>query len=106
MSDEMNVLGEGIEITGTISFANDTIIDAKVDGSIESSTAGKVTIGENAVVVGDVKAGEVKNYGKVTGSIDTDRCELKANSRLEGDLTTKSLSMEEGALHSGQTRVG
>ena len=105
MANATNVLANGIEITGSIKFSNDMVIDGKVDGEI-TSEKGKVTIGENAVVKGDVKAGEVKLFGKVQGTITSERCELKTNSRLDGDIKTKMLSMEEGAILSGRTDIG
>lgn len=105
MANPTNVLAQGIEIIGSIKFSNDMIIDGKIDGKVESEK-GKVTIGENAQIKGDVKAGEVKMYGKVKGTIDSVRCELKPKSELEGDIKTKSLSMEEGAILSGQTQIG
>ncbi len=105
MSNNTNVLAQGIEIEGTIKFQNDMIIDGKVEGEIQSTT-GKVTIGENAKIKGDVKAGEVKMFGTVEGSINSARCELKANSQLKGDIITKSLKMEEGALLSGKMQTG
>ncbi|MBL47828.1 MAG: hypothetical protein CMP28_02625 [Roseibacillus sp.] len=105
MSATKNVLAEGIEIIGTIKFQNDMIIDGKVDGEIQSEK-GSVTIGENARIKGDVRAGEVKMFGQVKGAIHSERCELKASSRLEGDITTKSLKMEEGALLSGKMQTG
>jgi cytoskeletal protein CcmA (bactofilin family) len=105
MANATNVLASGIEITGSIKFSNDMIIDGKIDGEI-TSDKGKVTIGENARIKGDIKAGEVKLYGKVEGTISSERCELKSNSRLEGDIKTKMLSMEEGAVLSGRTEIG
>lgn len=105
MANATNVLAQGIEITGSIKFSNDMIIDGKVDGEIQSEK-GKVTIGENAQIKGDVKAGEVKMYGKVEGTIESGRCELKPKSELKGDIKTKSLSMEEGAILSGSTQIG
>ncbi len=100
-----NVLASGIEITGSIKFSNDMIIDGKIDGEIKSEK-GKVTIGENATVTGDIQAGEVKVYGKVDGKIKSDRCELKKNSILNGDIETKAFSCEEGAKLSGKTAIG
>ncbi len=105
MANATNVLANGIEIVGSISFTNDMVIDGKVEGEI-SSAKGKVTIGENAIVKGDVKAGEVKLFGRVEGTITSERCELKTNSKLDGDIKTKMLSMEEGAVLSGRTEIG
>ena len=105
MSSTKNVLAQGIEITGTIKFQKDMIIDGKVDGEIKSDQ-GSLTIGENARIKGDIKTGEVKLFGRVKGAIRAERCELKANSKLDGDITTGSLKMDEGAILSGKMKTG
>ncbi|MBB5349817.1 cytoskeletal protein CcmA (bactofilin family) [Haloferula luteola] len=105
MASATNVLSSGIEIIGSIRFSNDMIIDGQIEGEIVSEK-GKVTIGENAKVKGDITAGEVKVFGKVEGKITSERCELKSKSRLDGDIKTKNLSMEEGASLSGRTEIG
>ena len=105
MANPTNVLSSGIEITGSIRFSNDMIIDGKIDGEI-TSEKGRVTIGENAMIKGDVTAGEVKVYGKVEGKITSQRCELKDKSRINGDIKSKVFSMEEGAQLSGRTEIG
>lgn len=105
MANATNVLASGIEITGSIKFSNDMIIDGKIDGEI-TSDGGHVTIGENAKIKGNIVAGEVKLFGNVEGKITSDRCELKTNSRLNGDIKTKNLSMDEGASLSGRTEIG
>jgi cytoskeletal protein CcmA (bactofilin family) len=105
MANATNILTQGLEINGSIKFSNDMIVDGKIDGEIISDK-GKVTIAENANIKGDVKAGEVKLYGKVEGTITSDRCELKEKSLLKGDIKTKTLSMEEGATLQGNTLIG
>jgi cytoskeletal protein CcmA (bactofilin family) len=105
MANPTNVLSSGIEITGSIRFSNDMIIDGKIEGEINSDK-GRVTIGENAIIKGDVTAGDVKVYGKVEGKITSQRCELKDKSRINGDIKSKVFSMEEGAQLSGRTEIG
>ena len=105
MANPTNVLSSGIEITGSIRFSNDMIIDGKIEGEI-TSDKGRVTIGENAMIKGDVTAGEVKVYGKVEGKISSERCELKDKSKINGDIKSKVFSMEEGASLSGRTEIG
>jgi cytoskeletal protein CcmA (bactofilin family) len=105
MANPTNVLSSGIEITGSIRFSNDMIIDGKIEGEI-TSDKGRVTIGENAIIKGDIKAGEVKVYGKIEGKITSERCELKDKSRINGDIKSKVFSMEEGAQLSGRTEIG
>jgi len=105
MANPTNVLAQGIEIIGSVRFSNDMIIDGKIEGQIMSDK-GRVTIGENATIKGDITAGEVKVFGKVEGKITSDRCELKAKSRLEGDIKAKMFAMEEGAQLAGRTEIG
>lgn len=105
MSNPTNVLSSGIEITGSVRFASDMIVDGKIEGEIRSEK-GRVTIGENAVIKGDVSAGEVKVYGRIEGKITSERCELKDKSRINGDIKSKVFSMEEGAKLSGRTEIG
>lgn len=105
MANPTNVLSSGIEIIGSIRFSNDMIIDGKIEGEI-TSDKGRVTIGENAMIKGDVTAGEVKVYGKVEGKITSERCELKDKSKINGDIKSKVFSMEEGASLSGRTEIG
>jgi cytoskeletal protein CcmA (bactofilin family) len=68
MTTPTNVLSSGIEITGSVRFTNDMIVDGKIEGEI-SSDKGRLTIGENASIKGDISAGEVKVYGKIEGKI-------------------------------------
>ena len=105
MANPTNVLASGIEITGSIRFSNAMIIDGKIEGEIISDK-GRVTIGENARVKGDITAGEVKIFGLVEGKIVSERCELKAKSKLIGDVKTKNFSVEEGAQLQGRTEIG
>jgi len=105
MANPTNVLSSGIEITGSIRFSSDMIIDGKVEGEIFSDK-GRVTIGENAVIKGDVSASSVKVYGKIEGKITSERCELKDKSKINGDIKSKVFSMEEGAQLSGRTEIG
>lgn len=100
-----NVLASGIEIIGSIRFTNDMHIDGKIEGQILSES-GKVTIGEQANIKGDINAGEVSVYGHVNGNIKSNRCHLKDRAVISGDITTAVLSMDEGARLSGRAEIG
>lgn len=105
MANATNVLSSGLEIIGSIRFSHDMIIDGKVEGEI-TSEKGRVTIGENAVIKGDITAGDVRVYGQVDGKITSERCKLEDKSRINGDIKSKVFSMEEGAKLSGRTEIG
>ncbi len=100
-----NFLASGIEIKGTIRFQSDMHIDGKIEGEIISDN-GLVTIGELADIKGDITAGDVRIYGHVEGKVQSERCSLKKQAVLIGDVTTRTLSMEEGAQLRGRTEIG
>jgi cytoskeletal protein CcmA (bactofilin family) len=105
MTSSKNVLSNDVEIKGSIKFSHDLIIDGKIEGEVISD--GSLTIGENALIKGEVKTRSVIIFGKVEGNISVaERCELKSNAILCGDIAAGTLSIEEGATFMGQSSVG
>jgi len=99
-----NLLSADVEIKGDIKFQNELTIDGKVEGTITS--AGVLTIGENAEIRGEIKTKTVTVLGKVTGNITVDeRCELKGRAVLQGDLKAARLVIEDGATFVGKSEV-
>ena len=99
-----NLLSADVEIKGSIKFQNELVIDGKVEGEITS--AGVLTVGENAEIRGEIKTKSVTVFGRVNGNITVDeRCELKANAQLHGDLKAARLVIEEGATFVGKSEV-
>lgn len=105
MSPNKNILSSDVEIKGSLKFSNDLIIDGKIEGEVHSD--GSLTVGENAFVVGEIRTKSVVLFGRVQGNITvTERCELKSNAVLEGDIVAGTLSIEEGATFMGKSSVG
>lgn len=105
MNTTKNILSSDVEIKGSLKFSNDLVIDGKIEGEITSD--GALTVGENAVVKGEIKVKSVTVFGKVEGNIAVgERCELKANSELMGDVKARTLAIEEGATFLGKSIVG
>lgn len=106
MSTTKNVLSSDVEIKGSLKFSNDLVIDGHIEGEVTSDN-GSLTVGENAYVKGEIKTQRVTIFGKVEGNVTvSERCEIKANSEVLGDIAATTLTMEEGAIFSGQSRVG
>lgn len=100
-----NVLSSDVEIKGTVKFANDLVVDGKIEGEISSD--GNLTVGENARIKAEVKTATIVVYGKVHGNLTaTDRIELKASAEVVGDIKAKTLSIEPGAIFVGKSTVG
>jgi cytoskeletal protein CcmA (bactofilin family) len=105
MPNSKNVLANDVEIKGSIKFSHDLIVDGKIEGEVHSD--GALTVGENALIKGEVKTRTVIIFGKVEGNISVqERCELKSNAILVGDISAGTLSIEEGATFMGQSQVG
>jgi cytoskeletal protein CcmA (bactofilin family) len=101
MTGSKNILSSDVEIRGKLRFSNDLIIDGRIEGETE------LTAGENAQIIGDIKTRSVVVFGKVKGNITvTDRCELKQNAELDGDVIASKLAIEEGAIFLGSSSVG
>src|ERR1700759_379483 len=104
-STSKNVLANDVEIKGSIKFSHDLIIDGKIEGEVHSD--GSLTVGENALIKGEIKTRSVTIFGKVEGNITVqERCELKTNAVLVGDIAAGTLAIEEGATFMGQSQVG
>lgn len=105
MSTNKNILSSDVEIKGSLKFSNDLIIDGKIEGEVTSD--GSLTVGENALVIGEIRTKSVVVFGKVQGNITvTERCELKSNAIQEGDIVAGTMAIEEGASFSGRSSVG
>ena len=105
MTNSKNILANDVEIKGSIKFSHDLIIDGKIEGEVISD--GSLTVGENALIKGEVKTRSVIIFGKVEGNITVqERCELKNNAILIGDIAAGTLAIQEGATFMGQSRVG
>ena len=98
-STSKNILTSDVELTGTLKFDSEMIFDGKLDGEIISE--GVLTLGKNAVIKGEVRTKSVTIHGTVNGNVTVqERCELKSNAELLGDLKAMRIIIEEGAnLH-------
>jgi len=100
-----NILSSDVQIRGKLRFADELVIDGRIEGEVNSE--GDLTVGENAHIVGNINTRSVVVYGKVHGNITVeDRCELKRNAELHGDVAAGRLAVEEGASFLGSSAVG
>ena len=99
-----NVLASDVEIKGNIKFTGELTFDGKLDGEINSD--GTLSLGENAVINGNIGVNSVVVRGKVTGNITAkDKIDIKAKTELFGDIRAPKLTSEEGVTFVGKTEV-
>lgn len=94
------IVGEGTTFEGTITVPHSILVGGTFKGKIETSEI--LTVGKNGVVEADVIAKSAIIGGRVIGNLMVeDRVELEANSSLIGDIHTKELIINEGAVFHG-----
>lgn len=97
-------LGPDAEVTGKLSFVSPTRIEGKLKGEVRSSDL--LIIGPEAVVQATVHADKLVVLGEVRGEVlGAHRIEICAGGRLFGDVETRSLVIQEGAVFEGQSRM-
>lgn len=91
-------------IVGNINAGSDIRIDGSLQGNIEC--AGKVIIGEQSHIQGNIIAANAEINGKVNGNLTIqDTLTLKATSTVEGDITTQILIIEPKAVLNGSCKM-
>lgn len=96
-----NLIGNGTTIKGEIVATGDIRIDGTVIGTVKST--GKVVIGQQGVVEGEIICNSADISGRVKGIVRVEELtSLKSTSRLEVELYTKQLFIEIGAIFTGK----
>ena len=95
------VLSRDIEFSGTMSFEEPFLIRGNVSGDIEAT--GLLVVDEEAVVSADISTSHVVIRGIVKGNVRaSEKVELTSTGSLEGDVATRTFSMEAGCRFNGR----
>lgn len=100
----INLISLGTDITGDIISNGDIRIDGSLKGSL--NTKGKVVIGTTGKISGEVICKNSEVSGIVEGKITVGQLlNLKASSKIFGDIVTSKLSIEPGARFTGNCKM-
>jgi cytoskeletal protein CcmA (bactofilin family) len=104
-SEEATVISRGVKIEGKLSCSGSIRLDGEVQGDISSQST--VIVGENGKVNGQINADSITIGGKVTGTVKAkEKIVLEAKANLKGDVITKILSVDAGAIFNGNSKMG
>ena len=93
-----SILSHDMHVVGKIFSTGDIQIEGRLDGDLRSHA---VTIGEKAVVSGEVAGDMVTVFGQVKGTIRARQVYLCAISKVTGDVFNEVLAIETGAQLNG-----
>lgn len=100
----INLISQGTEITGDIKSNGDIRIDGSLIGNL--FTKGKVVIGNTGKIKGEVTCKNSEISGTLEGKITVNQLlNLKASSKIIGDVTTSKLAIEPGAIFTGTCKM-
>ena len=101
---QSGVLSSGVSIKGTVKFTTELVIDGEVEGTITSG--GRLTVGKNAHIRGEISTRSVMVYGTVDGNVTAvERCELHSGCTLRGDIEAPRLVVDEDATFLGSAKI-
>jgi cytoskeletal protein CcmA (bactofilin family) len=97
-------LSSGVSIKGSVKFSKELLVDCEVEGKIEAT--GRLTIGKNAQIKGEIRTRSVIVDGTVEGNITAaERCELRAGCTVHGDIEAPRLVVDEAASFIGSAKI-
>ena len=98
-------VGSGTVITGEASFKSMLRVDGRFSGRI-TSTGGALIVGAGGQVDANIEVAVATIHGIVNGDIiASDRIELGRAAKLNGNIQTPSLMIEQGAVFEGSCKM-
>jgi cytoskeletal protein CcmA (bactofilin family) len=99
-----NIIAQGTNIIGDIESDGDFRIEGSVKGKITAK--GRIVVGASGNVDGEINCGDADIFGSVKGNLEViSLTVLKATAVFSGDVTTKRISIEPGAIFTGTCQM-
>jgi cytoskeletal protein CcmA (bactofilin family) len=99
---EVTIVGAAAKLEGTVVSAGSLRIDGQVKGQIQAD--GDVTLSPQSQVEADIRAQNVSVAGRFKGNVVVKgKAHLARGGRIEGNITSKTLVVEEGGVFHGQS---
>ena len=96
---------EGAKFVGTSNVSGTYRIEGVAEGEIQASES--LVVGKTGNVQAKVKTPRAVLNGRFQGKVEaSDRVELQAGSRVQGDIKAKNMVMEDGVSFEGNCQIG
>ena len=101
----ISIIGPGMTIVGDCETDGTVRVEGTIEGSVKAGKA--VVIGKQGTVKGDLATQDAVISGRVEGSVlAVSRLELQATCRIDGEVHTRRMQLEEGAVLNGSVHMG
>ena len=92
--EKISILLSDVSIEGDLVEKDKVIIDAKVNGDIKAED---IETHSNSNIKGNINSKNASLGGMIKGNINSDQIKIRKTADIEGVLSQKTLSIEEGA---------
>lgn len=100
----LSIVSAGTVISGDVSCSGVLKVEGQINGSVQK--ARQVMLAKDGAIRGDVTAHEIVLGGVVDGNVTAaDRLELQPTAVVNGDISTKSIVVMEGARINGSVKM-
>ncbi|MEM7527281.1 MAG: polymer-forming cytoskeletal protein [Pseudomonadota bacterium] len=96
-----SLLSSDLHITGNVETSGDIQIEGSVEGDVRANL---LTVGDGAVISGEIVAEDVVVNGKVVGRVRGLKVRLTSSAVVEGDIVHKTIAIESGAHFEGSVQ--
>jgi cytoskeletal protein CcmA (bactofilin family) len=93
-----SLLSSDLTIKGNVSTSGDIQVEGTIEGDVRAHL---LTVGESAIIRGEVVADDVVVNGRVVGRVRGLKVRLTASAKVEGDIVHKTIAIESGAHFEG-----
>ncbi|MFT3842969.1 MAG: bactofilin BacN [Myxococcaceae bacterium] len=103
-SEQINIIGRGITIRGSLSGGGDLVIEGRVEGQV--ALKNHLTIEQSGTVEADIKADELTINGEASGNIEANtRVAINNTAKVQGDIKSQRVVIEDGAVFNGSIEM-
>jgi len=97
----VSILSADLTVVGNLRTAGDIQVEGTVEGDIRAHL---LTVGETAVIKGEIVADDIVVNGRVVGRVRGLKVRLTSTARVEGDIIHKTIAIESGAHFEGSVQ--
>lgn len=105
LGDVVSIIGPGMTVKGDSTSDGTIRVEGQVEGAVRAAKS--VVVGKDGMVKGDIVTQDAIIAGSVTGSVSAEsRVELQSTCRVQGDIRSRRIKLEEGGQVDGELHMG